>query len=60
VVVLIRFGHAFQWTGFREQTLWDWFQFVLAVAVTAMIAYFGQTIRRQQYLGQQEAEENRA
>jgi len=60
VVVLIRIGQPLQWTGFREQTLWDWLQLLLAATVTAMIAYFGQNISRQQYLGQQVAEEKRA
>jgi Pentapeptide repeats (8 copies) len=60
VLVLILMGYSFQWTGFREQTLWDWLQLLLTATVTAMIAYFGQNISRQQYLGQQKVEESRA
>jgi hypothetical protein len=60
LIVLLMMGYAYKWTGFREQTLWDWLQLLLAVIVTTLVAHFGQNISRQQYFGQQEAEENRA
>jgi Pentapeptide repeats (8 copies) len=60
VLVLILVGYPLQWTGFREKTLWDWMQLLLTATVTSIIAYLGQKISSQQYLGQQEAEENRA
>src|SRR5919107_4888098 len=60
LVGLLLWGYAYRWTGFRDQTLWDWLQLLLAVFVTVMIAYLGQRISQRQYHGQQEAEEKRA
>lgn len=34
---LILMGYSLQWTGFREQTLWDWLQLLLAATVTARL-----------------------
>jgi Pentapeptide repeats (8 copies) len=61
-LTIVIFGYLFgwKWTGFDGRTLWDWLKLLLAVAVHAVIAIFGQMISTLQYRGQQEAEENRA
>lgn len=62
VLIIVIGGYLFgwKWTGFTDQTLWDWLKFLLAVAVPAVLVFYGQRISKLQYLGQQEAEEKRA
>ena len=59
-VILFAAGYRWKWTGFTGRTLWDWLKFLGAVLVPVFIAYFGHRISSLQYLGQREAEENRA
>jgi hypothetical protein len=60
IIVICGFLFGWEWTGFTGRTLWDWLKLLLAVAIPAVLAFYGQRISRLQYLGQQEAEEKRA
>jgi uncharacterized protein YjbI with pentapeptide repeats len=60
IIVICGYLFGWKWTGFSDRTLWDWLKLLLAVAVPAVLAYFGQRISSLQYLGQQEAEDKRA
>src|SRR5215218_3649024 len=59
-VVICGYLFGLKWTGFADQTLWDWLKLLLAAAVPVVIAYLGTRISTLQYLGQQDAEKKRA
>jgi uncharacterized protein YjbI with pentapeptide repeats len=60
IIVICGYIFGWDWTGFNNRELWDWLKLLLAVAVPAILAYYGQRISTLQYRGQQEAEEQRA
>jgi uncharacterized protein YjbI with pentapeptide repeats/NADH:ubiquinone oxidoreductase subunit 3 (subunit A) len=59
-IVLLLFGYAYDWTGFRDKKLWDWLELLSALAIPIVLAAAGFWFTTQQDKRQQKIEALRA